>query len=132
MSQENVEIARRAYEHFLATGHFLEETMAPGFVWDMSHFTGWTGPQQYEGIDGARAVLAEWREVFEFQFEVEELHDAGDRVVAVVRQRGSSQATGMPMDMSFAQVVTFREGRQTRMEMYVDASDAFRAAGLER
>jgi len=32
MSQENVEVVRRAYEHRHATGDFLEEIIAPDFV----------------------------------------------------------------------------------------------------
>lgn len=46
MSQENVEIVRRGYEHRQASGDFLEEIIAPDFVWDMSKsscssFGGW-------------------------------------------------------------------------------------------
>jgi len=97
-----VEIARRRYEHFQENGGLLQEIVAPDFVWDMSNFSGWTDQQLYERIEGARALLRDWTEVFEFRFEVESLHDAGAKVVAVVRQRGRSQASGMPLDMSFA------------------------------
>ena len=62
--------------------------------------------------------------------EVEGLHDAGEKVVAVLRQRGRSKATGLPVDMHFAQVWTLRAGRQARMEMYADPVEALAAAGL--
>jgi len=41
MSQENVEIVRRGFEHFQATGESLPEFVDPEFVWDMSTFRGW-------------------------------------------------------------------------------------------
>jgi ketosteroid isomerase-like protein len=62
---------------------------------------------------------------------VEELHPAGDKVVAFLRQRGRSKATGLPVDMRFGQVWTLREGKQVRMEMYATPEEALRAAGIE-
>jgi len=58
------------------------------------------------------------------------LHDAGDKVVAFMRQRGTSKAAGMPVEMSFAQVFTIRDGKESRMEMYSDRDEALAANGL--
>jgi ketosteroid isomerase-like protein len=59
------------------------------------------------------------------------LHDAGgDKVVGVLRQRGRSKTTGVPVDMLYAQVFTIRDGKQTRMEMYSDPDEALKAVGL--
>ena len=75
----------------------------------------------YEGVDGTGAFLSEWMDAWEdWELELEALHDAGDRVVALVHQRGRSKEGGMPVEMSFAQVFTFRDGKQARMEMYSD------------
>ena len=91
MSQENVELVRRGYTHRQATGDFLEEIVAPDFVWDMSKFRGWPEQQIYEGIQEARGFIRNWTATFgEWELEVETFHDAGDKVVAVVRQRGRS------------------------------------------
>jgi hypothetical protein len=49
MSQENVEIVRRGWEHFLATGEQPQEIIAPDFIWDMSRFRGWPEQQSYGG-----------------------------------------------------------------------------------
>ncbi|HEX6653760.1 MAG TPA: hypothetical protein VF072_13525 [Thermoleophilaceae bacterium] len=46
------------------------------------------------------------------------------------RQRGRSKATGLPVEMDFAQVWAFRDGKQVRMEMYASAGEALEAAGL--
>src|SRR5688572_14581195 len=131
MSQENVEIVRRRYEHLAATGDYLAETHAPDFVWDMSKFRGWPEQQTYEGAEGARAFLRDWLEAWDdWELEVEALHDAGDKVVAIVRQRGRSKASGLPVDMAFGQVWTIRDGKSARMEMYADPVEALEAVGL--
>jgi ketosteroid isomerase-like protein len=130
MSQEDVDNLRRAYGHFIATGEFSGR-FAPDFVWDMSTFRNWPERQTYEGIEGARQFMADWLEAWEdWRLELEQLLDAGDHVVAFVRQRGRSKATGLSVDMHFAQVWTFRDGAQVRMRMYSDRAEALEAAGL--
>jgi ketosteroid isomerase-like protein len=132
VSEQNVEIVRRAYAHTQATGRVYAQVMAPDFVWDMSKFP-WPEQQLYEGAHGAQAFLDDWTDVWEdWEFEVEAFHDAGDKVVAVLRQRGRAKATGMPADMTFAKVWTVREGKLTRMEMYADPAEALKAVNLEK
>jgi uncharacterized protein len=131
MSAENVEIVRRGYEEFLATGEPVERLMAPDFVWDMSTFHNWPERQTYEGAAGAREFLADWVTAWEdWRLEVGDLLDAGDDVVAIVHQSGRSKTTGLEVDMDFAQVWTIKDGKQTRMRMYADPDEALRAAGL--
>ena len=131
MSRENVEIVRRGYEHFRATGELRPEIVHPDFVWDMSRFRGWPERQTYLGRDGAMQFLADWTESWEeWELQLEELRDAGDRVVAILHQRGRSKATGLPAEMHFAQVWTLRDGMQFRMEMYASPGEALEAVGL--
>ena len=131
MSEENVEMIRAGFERFRTTGDFDTELMAPDFVWDMSTFGGWPEQLEYEGIEGARKFMRDWMENWEdWELEVESLHDAGNQVVAVMRQRGRSKATGLEIDMTFAQVFTIRDGKQTRMEMYSDPAAALKAASI--
>ena len=131
MSEENVEVVRRGYEQFIATGDLIVGAATPDFVWDMSNFHGWPEQQAYEGVDGARTFLSEWTDAWEdWELELEALYDAGDRVVALVHQHGRSKGAGMPVEMSFAQVWTLHDGKQARMEMYSDRDEALEAAGL--
>ena len=131
MSQENVEIVRRGYEQFAATGDFLAINTTVDFVWDMSKFRGWPEQQTYDGVEGARAFHRAWLEAWDdWELEVEAFHDAGDKVVAIVRQRGKSKTSGVPVDMAFGQVWTFRDGKSARMEMYADPVEALEAVGL--
>ena len=132
MSQENVAIIRLAYLNFQATGRFEAEVATPDFVWDMSHYAGWTEQQVYEGAEGAQSFFAEWTTAWDdWTIEVEELHDAGTRVVAVLRQRGRSKVSGIPLDQPLAQVWTLRDGMLARANMYSDRREALEAAGLE-
>ena len=131
MSQESVEITRAGYERFAATGEFVGDLATDDFVWNMSNFHGWPEQQAYVGIDGASAFLSEWTAAWEdWELEVDDILDAGDKVVVLVRQHGRSKAAGMPVEMSFAQVWTLRDGKQTRMDMYSDREEALEAAGL--
>ena len=131
MSEENVQIVQRGFEHFEATGGFPPDAVDPEFVWDMSTFRGWPEEQTYPGVEGGERFLRAWLAAWEdWRLEVESLHDAGDKVVAVVRQQGRAKATGMRVDMTFAQVITVRDGQQVRMQMYADPSEAFEAVGL--
>jgi len=127
MSQENVEVMRRGWKHFEATGEFL---VAVDFVWDVSKL-GWPDQQVYLGREGASQFMAEWTDAWDdWEMEVEDYLDAGDRVVTIVNQRGRSKATGIPVDMRFAQVWTFRDGQGVRMELYASVEEALQAAGL--
>ncbi len=131
MSQQNVEIVRRGYERFIATGEFLGGSVHPDFVWDMSTFRGWPEQKSYAGIAGARKFMDDWLEAWdEWEIDLEELRDAGENVVAIVRQRGRSKATGVPVDMHFGQVWLLRDGQQVRMQMYASPEEALEAAGL--
>jgi ketosteroid isomerase-like protein len=131
MSRENVEVVRSAYRDFAARKAFDAEVVTPDFAWDMSHFSGWPERQIYEGAAGASSFLADWTAAWDdWELDVEAFHDIDDKVVAVVRQRGRSKATGLAVEMLFAQVWTVRDGKEARMEMYSDPNDALEAVGL--
>ncbi len=62
MSQENVEIVRRATSALPRPETSSRIDHAPDFVWDMSKFRGWPEQQTYEGMEGARAFMRDWLE----------------------------------------------------------------------
>ncbi len=127
MSQETLDSIRRGWEHWRATG---EVRGHPDLVWDVSKL-GWPGRQVYAGPEGAREFLAEWADAWDgWEIEVEDYIDAGERVVAIVNQRGSAKGAGVPVEMRFAQVWTFRDGQAIRMDMYASPDEALEAVGL--
>jgi ketosteroid isomerase-like protein len=132
MSAEYVELTRRGYLEFAEGLPLTEDDATDDFAWDMSNFSGWMEQPVYDGVPGMQAFLADWTAAWDdWRLDLQELHDAGDKVVAVLLQRGRSKLTGMPLEMTFAQVWTFRDGLRARMEMYSDVAEAMRAAGLE-
>jgi ketosteroid isomerase-like protein len=127
MTQENMEIIRRGYEHFEATGEIRAH---PDLVWDVSKL-GWPDRQIYHGPAGAMQFNAEWSDAWDdWALEPEEYIDAGERVVVILNQRGRSKATGIPVEMRFAQVWTLRDGQGIRMQLYASVDEALQDVGL--
>jgi ketosteroid isomerase-like protein len=126
MSQENVEIIRRGYEVFEAT---REIRAHPDLVWDVSNL-GWPDRQLYHGPAGAMQFNAEWAGAWDdWELVPEDYVDAGERVVVIVNQRGRSKATGIPVEMRFAQVWTLRDGQAIRMQLYASVEEALAVVG---
>jgi ketosteroid isomerase-like protein len=133
VSQENVDILLGGYEWLRVNGRFPAHLATPDFVWDMSHFVyGLQERQVYEGAQGADDFFAEWGSGWDdWEVEIEALHDLGDKVLAIVKQRGRSRLSGIPAEMLMAMLWTFRDGKTTLMEMYADPHEALKAVGLE-
>jgi ketosteroid isomerase-like protein len=134
MSDENVEIVRRATEEFSrgGTDAVIDTFWVPEIVWDMTptHIPGFG---VYTGYDEVRAFMAEWFSAFEFddwEMEIEELFDRGDRVVSILSQRGHGTSSGAEVSVEFAQVFTLRAGKIVRIDNYLDRPKALEAAGL--
>jgi ketosteroid isomerase-like protein len=134
MSEENVEIVRRSAEEFNRGGAdaLFDTYWAPEIVWDMTN-SGLPGAGVYTGYDEVRAFMADWFSAFKFdewELEVEELIDCGNRVVSMLRQRGRGTSSGAEVSVDFAQVVTLRAGKIVRVDNYLDRRQALEAAGL--
>jgi len=136
MSQENVELVRRAFGLFSEGGP--EAVIRAGFwspeiVFDMSP-SEIPGLGVYRGHDEARALFEEdWFGAFPFEeWEVvlEELIDAGDQVVAISRQRGLGASSGATAELEQGLIFTLRDGAAVRVEIYGDPKKALEAAGL--
>jgi ketosteroid isomerase-like protein len=133
MSEENLALLRRGFEHVLRTGELLAETVQPDFVWDTTTFMSGAGMNvgKCVGLAETNRWLAEWAGAFEdWSVDIEEVFDAGDQVVTFVRQHAKTRQGGPEVEMRFAQVWTFRDGLIARMEMYSDRAEALEAAGL--
>ena len=92
---------------------------------------GWPGQQIYAGAEGANQFNAEWADAWDdWELQPEEFIEAGERVVVIVTQRGRSKATGIPVEMRFAQVWTLRDGWGIRMQMFASVEEALEVAGL--
>jgi ketosteroid isomerase-like protein len=95
----------------------------------------WVVPDHPEGAvergpEGVIKFFREWTEPWD-DLQVEwELHQCGeDRALALIQMSGRGQGSGVPVQMQFAQIWTFRDGRAVRMVVYNDLDEARRAAG---
>ena len=79
-------------------------------------------------IEFFREWLEPWDEL-EVDWELEEI--APDRGLASIDMRGRGHGSGVPTEMRFFQLWTFRDGRAVRMELYWDLDEARRAAELD-
>jgi ketosteroid isomerase-like protein len=83
------------------------------------------------GPEGVIEFFRDWVEPWD-DLEVDwELHPAGpQRALALIDMRGRGRESGVPTEMRFGQLWTFRDGRAVRMVVYFDIDEARRAAGL--
>jgi ketosteroid isomerase-like protein len=132
MSQESVEIVRGVYDAFARHDNRTPfEVYAEDIVLDLSKLSAVGVEPIYHGHEGVRQY---WRDVLsvssEVHLEVEELIDAGDRVVAVTRASGVGRVSGVPLGTIRVSVWTLAGGKVVRMEVFDDRRQAFEAAGL--
>jgi ketosteroid isomerase-like protein len=74
-----------------------------------------------------REFLRQWAD---YVIEAKELKPVGDTVVASTVWRATGHGSGIPMEVSFFMLFTFRGRKIVRLESIVDESEALEAAGL--
>jgi ketosteroid isomerase-like protein len=104
------------------------ETFDPDIEGDFTHMPeGRTAT----GRDEVRREIARWQLTWdELRTDIEELVDAGDKVLLVVRQTGVAKQSRIELDMRYAQIFELEDGRVLRMKTFLDVADARMAAGL--
>ena len=131
MSEENVEIVRRAYEAFAEAG---VEAVMPMFAPDvvMYPFPEWPEQNAYCGHDGLRALLAEWTENFDdFEFAVSEFREADDTVIVLAETVGRVKNTQVPIRQPVGTVYSdFRDGQIGTGRSFLTWGEALEASGL--
>ena len=135
MSQVNVEIVRGIYDAVARRDAATPfEVYAEDIVWDLSN-----SPSRatimgsvYRGHEGVRQFWRDGVSVFRsVDLDVEELIDADDQVVAVIRERDIGRTSGARVDASRVADWTLAGGKVIRMQIFDDRPAAFKAAGLE-
>jgi ketosteroid isomerase-like protein len=85
----------------------------------------------YHGRESVRDFYRRWTGAFsEWAYELEELIDAGDQIVAFVLEHGRGRASGVDVAMRRANVWTFRDGLIVRFRSFSSREAALSAAGL--
>ena len=145
MSQENVEIVRRAIELMEEgmrrgdLGAAFDQSVREGIVasnteWraGMRGGEGVAGMGDVAGREGFSELLTTWTEDFDdFEQETEAIIDAdNDRVVAITRNHGTGKGSGAPVELRTAQVFTLEADRIVRVDIFRKPEAALEAAGL--
>ena len=131
MSQENVEIVRRAWE--ASVRHDNEAAFAlydPEVEWDLTATPGFDA-RVYRGVEGVQQWFRDLVGTFDdVTADVEEWIDAGDRVIALLHWTGRGKRSGAPVDMRQAHVWTVRNGKLARLRVFASRAEALEAVGL--
>jgi ketosteroid isomerase-like protein len=138
MSQENVEIVRRLYSLLpdaagVVRGDY-DEVFLDYFHPDVKLVPPSAYPDSessYRGQEGMRRWFRQMEEIWnDWRFEAERFFDAGAQVVVFVRVSGTAKQSGAALAISAGHVVTLRNGRVARADVFLDRSEALEAAGL--
>jgi ketosteroid isomerase-like protein len=133
MSQENVEAFRRGLEAGnRGDVETLLEVLDPEVAWRSALHSLLGGEATvYRGHDGVREMLRDLYEAFdEIHFEISEIRDLGDRLVAIGRSRARGGASGADVESPIGFVTEFKNGKAISIRNYLDPKDALEAAGL--
>jgi ketosteroid isomerase-like protein len=131
MSQENVELIRRAFDTFNARDldAFLE-LMDPEVEFT-PYERALEGLGPYRGHDGIRTW---WEEAFavlpDFRVEPREIRDLGDVTLTHGRLRGEGASSGAVFDRELWHVAEWRDKKQTWWGGFETEDEALEAAGL--
>ena len=131
MSQENVEIVRRfadAWEH--GDWDASLELAHPDI--EMHGTVG--GVEEGRIMRGLEEMRRDYESVEEMwdehRVEIQELIDAGDRVVIFHREHGRGKSSGVELVLDAAVLVNLRDGRIVRVQGFMDRAAALEAAGV--
>lgn len=119
----------------LAGGELDLGWVDPEIEWDASRLSEMIPDlaEVYRGHDGVKAYWSRWFEAWrDLEFEVEDVLDAGDDAVALIRnQRQRGRHTGIPTELPpYARVFTIREGKLVGWRTFPDRESALEAVGL--
>ncbi len=126
MSQENVEIVRKAAEAYARSDLDTALTYAdPEIVWNPVEEAA------AQGQDAIRANVERWETDWEdYEATPEEYIDAGAQVLVTIHWSGRGRGSGLQVDIRTYLVFTLCDGKLIRMDEFTERSEALEAAGL--
>jgi ketosteroid isomerase-like protein len=141
MSQENVQAVRRALEAFNDQGlASIPENWHPDVEWHTDPLV--PEPGVYKGFDEVRTYLEGFLRASGgmsintaggMRLSIDELVDVGDdEVLSLLTVSGPAPGEDdrQPQFLSWAQIMSVRDGKIARVRSFLDEASAFEAAGL--
>jgi ketosteroid isomerase-like protein len=130
MRRALVETLRRGYDALWREGDLdaAVRGLGPDFEWVVP---GHPEGELRRGPDAVKEFFAEWLEPWE-DYDIDyDLRPVGDdRVLAMCTMRGRGRQSHAEVEMRFAQLWSFKDGRPVRMVFYQDAAKAMAVAGV--
>jgi ketosteroid isomerase-like protein len=128
MSQENVAWVHRALEHFGRTGEPYLEGIDPDIEVHDHDIPDASNP--YRGAEGVARWLADFAQSWDrYELEVEEILDAGNKVLTLIRISAIGAGSGVPVERGDGIVWTFGDRGVARIDYFNDQHLARQAAG---
>jgi len=137
MSQENVELVRRAYESFNRWAARPESDPfvdAEGLLHPEVEFYTYASSPEAGVYRGRDAVIAYNQRLFEqfesVRIELDELLSAADRVMVISRQHAVPRTSEGEIVVQVVEVWTIRDGLLAKRQSFSTRTEALEAAGL--
>jgi ketosteroid isomerase-like protein len=129
--ETNIDVVREGYEHFnrgdldWVLGH-----LDPEIVWEDARQM--PDARVYHGVDEVRRFLESFgRHWEEIRFELEQLREAGDSVLAFVRIVGRGRSSGALVDAHLVHVWDMRDLKGRHIRTFFDRHEAAGKAGMD-
>jgi ketosteroid isomerase-like protein len=129
MSQENVEILKAVYAKWAEGDFWTPEVFDEDVdvVWDQ----GMPDTGIDRGLPAMERAMRGWLSAWdEYRWVADRFIPVDDRVVVLFTSRGRGKGSSVEVEAHWAHIWTFRDGKATRLEGFVNQADAFEAVGL--
>jgi uncharacterized protein len=130
MSQENVEVVRRAVAA-------VNDRDIDGYLACCTDDVQLTNPLSevagaYDGPDGIRRFFADVADAGpDFKTTIERVEPVGpNRILTLMYVVATGRASGIPTEARTGNVYDFRDGKIERVRIFIDRAEALEAAGL--
>ena len=132
MPETNIEVIRGLYDAF-AAGDVpgVLKRLSPDIRWNEAENFPYADGNPYIGPDAVmKGVFArcigEWKD---FAVAIDEIHDAGDTIIATGRYTGTHTGTGRSLSAQVVHVYRVADGRAVAFQQYVDTLQVARVTG---
>ena len=128
MSVSNLALVQELYEAFARRDvPAVLARLHPEIEMQQTELVPWGG--HYRGHAGAREFFERVVAAIDSAVSIERFIDADDHVAAIGRTRGRTRERGVAFDLAVVHVWTVRDGRITRLQVYIDTPAMLEALG---
>ncbi len=129
MSQENLDRIRDGWDAFNQTHLASVEGMHPDIEWHTR--ADLADSDTYRGYEGIAKLNSDWVGTFDNpRVDIEELIDAGDRVIAVLRFSGRIRGSGQQVSMLETHLIRVLDGKIIEVHEFSTKAAALEALRL--